>query len=406
MADWKLPVSYNYNPSYHAYAYGLMYPQAPEQNHQNLGWAEAAYNHQGASGGYYSTPPQQQQQQQHQQQQQQQQHHQHQSPPRNSEEGRPTSAHFPGSVLYFADSHTQTGRLFLSHNRTQCSQRPTEIERPSSDTPSDSEAHTPDSWSSGSSREVAAQAPTSSWREAEDEDVESGSPDSSGHVSSTLTIKEEERLHAGVDQEEQPPLSMTTPQNVPAKPRKAKARTAFSEDQMTALTHRFSVQRYLTPVEMKTLAGLTGLTYKQVKTWFQNRRMKLKRHQKDTSWVSERYSDSAYRNIAPHSQFQMEAPALAQEHYSNPQFREAVFKKSPPQTPTYYHNYPGPQSPHQPPTRAHGGWNLPPSTHFEFNSNNYNNGNNSINSDDGTPVDAVESPTRMVMVHSAPQWST
>lgn len=48
--------------------------------------------------------------------------------------------------------------------------------------------------------------------------------------------------------------------------RKAKARTAFSEEQMSALNDRFNVQRYLTPAEMKTLAGLTGLTYKQVYT--------------------------------------------------------------------------------------------------------------------------------------------
>lgn len=47
-------------------------------------------------------------------------------------------------------------------------------------------------------------------------------------------------------------------------PRKAKARTAFSEEQMSALNDRFNMQRYLTPAEMKTLAGLTGLTYKQV----------------------------------------------------------------------------------------------------------------------------------------------
>ncbi|KAJ8413237.1 hypothetical protein AAFF_G00092330 [Aldrovandia affinis] len=263
MADWKMSVSYNYNPSYHAYAYGLMYPQGPEQNRQNLGWPEAAYNHPAVGGAYYSTPPPPPQQQQ-----------QPQSPPWNSEDGQ-TSSHFPGSVLYFADSHTQSGRLFLSHNRTPLNQRPTESERASSDTPSDSEAHTP----------------------------------------------------AG-----------------PSTIAQGKARTAFSEDQMTALTHRFSVQRYLTPVEMKTLAGLTGLAYKQVKTWFQNRRMKLKRHQKDNSWVSERYPNSGYRNIAPHSQFQMDTPALAQDHYSNPQFRDAVFKKSPPQTPTYYHNYPGPPS--------------------------------------------------------------
>lgn len=52
----------------------------------------------------------------------------------------------------------------------------------------------------------------------------------------------------------------------PPQPRKAKARTAFSEEQMSALNDRFNVQRYLTPAEMKTLAGFTGLTYKQVYT--------------------------------------------------------------------------------------------------------------------------------------------
>ena len=47
----------------------------------------------------------------------------------------------------------------------------------------------------------------------------------------------------------------------------------------------------------------------QVKTWFQNRRMKLRRHQKDTSWVSEHYNakkavdvnpgPAVYPNMAP-----------------------------------------------------------------------------------------------------------
>lgn len=45
---------------------------------------------------------------------------------------------------------------------------------------------------------------------------------------------------------------------------KAKARTAFSESQMNVLVHKFSVQRYLPPAEMKNLAEVTGLTYKQV----------------------------------------------------------------------------------------------------------------------------------------------
>lgn len=61
-----------------------------------------------------------------------------------------------------------------------------------------------------------------------------------------------------------PPLPNVTPSPArpPTQPRKTRA--AFSEEQMNALIHRFNVQRYLTPAEMKTLAGATGLTYKQV----------------------------------------------------------------------------------------------------------------------------------------------
>lgn len=47
--------------------------------------------------------------------------------------------------------------------------------------------------------------------------------------------------------------------------RKAKLRAAFSEAQMNILVQRFSVQRYLSPGEMKSLAEVTGLTYKQVR---------------------------------------------------------------------------------------------------------------------------------------------
>lgn len=129
MADWKIPVSYNYSPSYHAYAYGLMYPQGPEQTHPTMSWAEAAYGSSaGITGGFYSTQAQ--------------------SPP-GSPECAPsnTDCHYPTSVVYYADSlsHTQNGRLSLSHNRIPYNQEAKNQEQAGtgSDTPSDSEAHTP-----------------------------------------------------------------------------------------------------------------------------------------------------------------------------------------------------------------------------------------------------------------------
>lgn len=131
MADWKVPVSYNYSPSYHAYAYGLMYPQPHEQAHPNMSWAEHAYGSSvGLTGGYYTSQPPSSSQ----------------TPPGSPDFTTPSSeAQYPGSVVYYADSkgHTQTGRLFLSHNRVQFDHVSKEQERAGSDTPSDSEGHTP-----------------------------------------------------------------------------------------------------------------------------------------------------------------------------------------------------------------------------------------------------------------------
>ncbi|NXP18414.1 NANOG protein, partial [Scytalopus superciliaris] len=85
-----------------------------------------------------------------------------------------------------------------------------------------------------------------------------------------------------------------------------KSRTAFSQEQLKALHQRFQTQKYLSPQQIRELAAALDLTYKQVKTWFQNQRMKFKRCQKESQWVEKGIylpqngvCQAAYLDIAP-----------------------------------------------------------------------------------------------------------
>ncbi len=122
-----------------------------------------------------------------------------------------------------------------------------------------------DSWSSGSSREGATLTNLNlqSWGDREYE-TDSGSPDGGEQISNSISAAKEELVSLNLGVEALPPLPAltTSPARPPTQTRKTRA--AFSEEQMNALIHRFNIQRYLTPAEMKTLAGATGLTYKQV----------------------------------------------------------------------------------------------------------------------------------------------
>ncbi|KAM7370067.1 hypothetical protein PAMP_011352 [Pampus punctatissimus] len=394
MADWKTQMSYNYNPSYHAYAYGLMYQSGPEQNHGNLaGWGEPGVTDlsnysPGVPQAYYAAATTRTREE---------------YPPRSPEQHAVNGhCHYQGSgLLYLGD--TQASRLLLSGpHRAAYDTRADEARRAGSDSTSDSEAHTsPDSWSSGSSREGSLpQADPATWVKKDlDDEANSRSPDGSEDVSSSL----KESL-TFVTRNESTNTTTTTASNP-----KGKARTAFSESQMNALVQRFSVQRYLTPAEMKNLADLTGLTYKQVKTWFQNRRMKLRRHQKDTSWVSERYTankDSPVRgniftNIPTHiPPYQGEARPQLREHY-NQHMMEAAFKKTAPQNLAFYlaamgstagsAGYPSWSSNTSQTAVTHrpqaAGWSMPPGvSHYEFNPASNAEQDTSFDSKDGEPV--------------------
>uniref|UniRef100_A0A8C9E0T2 Homeobox domain-containing protein n=1 Tax=Phocoena sinus TaxID=42100 RepID=A0A8C9E0T2_PHOSS len=66
--------------------------------------------------------------------------------------------------------------------------------------------------------------------------------------------------------------------------KKQKTRTVFSQTQQCVLNDRFHRQKYLSLQQMQELSNILNLSYKQVKTWFQNQRMKCKRWQKN-NWL-------------------------------------------------------------------------------------------------------------------------
>lgn len=87
---------------------------------------------------------------------------------------------------------------------------------------------------------------------------------------------------------------------------------AYKPDQVAALVNEFNVNKYLTSQRMRELGTALNLKPRQVKIWFQNRRMKEKRVKKNTDVDST--TDSTDHLGSPCSQSLSENPELVENN--------------------------------------------------------------------------------------------
>uniref|UniRef100_A0A665UED9 Homeobox domain-containing protein n=1 Tax=Echeneis naucrates TaxID=173247 RepID=A0A665UED9_ECHNA len=286
------------------------------------------------------------------------------------EESPPDSRHHyqsPG-VLYLGDTQV--------HDSRGNGVRPA-----GSDWTSDSEVHT--SPGRDTTREGnLSQSHPAVW--VKDDQVSSRNLTDSKEVNSsvmeepqTFTVEENESINITPSH-----VPLTAPNKLSTTAGTKRKFRVFSESQNNVLVQQFSVKKYLTPAEILNLAELTGLTYKQVKVWFQNRRMKLRRHQTDNSWESDRYAFRKVSSVPGTVYAHIPSPIPAYQGEALPQhMMEAALKEPVPQNLAFYlpsiGNAPGPAgypswSSTSSQTAAHSRPMPPGVSHYEYNPNVFN----------------------------------
>ena len=98
--------------------------------------------------------------------------------------------------------------------------------------------------------------------------------------------------------------------------KRKKARTAFSREQVADLEKKFQEKKYLSSAERGELAEKLKLSDMQVKTWFQNRRMKYKRQSEEAEMEmkSPKYPYSSFVSYGGMSPFYSYVPMPYKSH--------------------------------------------------------------------------------------------
>ncbi|XP_035535315.1 homeobox protein BarH-like 2 [Morone saxatilis] len=104
---------------------------------------------------------------------------------------------------------------------------------------------------------------------------------SQGGVPSHLPLLSPQHPRGSEPSPSQTPLSISsesdTERSTPRLKKPRRSRTIFTELQLMGLEKKFQKQKYLSTPDRLDLAQSLGLTQLQVKTWYQNRRMKWKK---------------------------------------------------------------------------------------------------------------------------------